>query len=447
MSIDKRADMRLSQWLDKMEAESWQLELILSGFVIFLLLLGLEPFHSLWPKIDQLSDNSNYFAFLEGPYHIFRIAYYILIVAIIFHVFLRGLWISTIGLRSVSGDIEWEEFNMSPKFDNYLKKQIPSFDHYIKQLDRYCSISFAYTFLLVFSILAAGSFLMGLIIVQFATRSIIDVPLFSGDQVTKGDDIVMMIYMILGVIYLVDFLTMGWLKKFEWFSKFYYPVYRFFGWITFANFYRPIYYNLVDNKLGRRLAMMILPISILIVTLMSLKYYGNAYMSSDPLQSSQHWYLDDAYEDMAKENVTKQRVSIHAQTIKENYLRLFVPYLSSAHEPTIRHLCSELEPAYFTGIKLRGGISAGDIINSEADTKDLLSCVKKLWRVMIDDSLYVDANFRFYHHPLREQDGLLAIIPIHHLDQSEHFIKVDRQRYINDELKWYDGRYLWFYKD
>lgn len=447
MSAEKRSDSRLSEWLDRMEAESWQLELILSGFVIFLLLAGLEPFHNLWPQLNQLSNNSNYFIFLEAPYHIFRIAYYVLIVALIFHVFLRGLWISTIGLRSVSGVIEWEEFKMSPKFENYLKKQIPSFDDYIQQLDKYCSISFAYTFLLVFSILAAGSFLIGLVVIQFTTRSIFGVPLFYGDQVIKGDDIIMMIYMALGVIYLVDFLTMGWLKKFQWFSRFYYPIYRFFGCITFANFYRPIYYNLVDNKLGRRLAMMILPISILIVTLMSLKYYGNAYMSSDPLQSSQHWYLDDAYEDLAKENVTKQRPSIHAQTITENYLRLFVPYISSAHEPTIKHLCPEVEPAYFTGIKLRGGISAGEIINSEADTKELLNCVQQLWKVSINDSVYTDVNFRFYHHPVRDQEGLLAIIPIHHLDNSEHFIKVDRQRYVEDELKTYEGRYLWFYKD
>jgi len=446
MSTENRSETRLSEWLDKMEAESWQLELILSGFVIFLLLLGLEPFHAIGDRISDLGYDASYFFILEIPYQIFRTAYYVLIFAIIFHVFLRGLWISTIGLRSVSGEIEWQELKMSPKFENYLKKQIPSFDHYIEQLDKYCSISFAYTFLLVFSILAAGSFLIGMIVIQFSIRGLLGISLFKGDSITQADDIVMLIYFVLGIVYLIDFLTMGWLKKFQWVSRFYYPIYRFFGWITFANFYRPIYYNLVDNMLGRRLAIMILPIGVFIIMLMSLRYYSNAYVPSDRLTSSQQWYLDDAYEDLAKENVTRGRPSIHSQTIMNNHIRLFVPYLSSPHEPTIKYLCPEAEPGYFTGVKLRGGLSAGDIINSKADGKELLNCVKQLWRVSIDDSLYTNVNFRFYHHPLRDQEGLLAIIPIHHLDQSEHFIKVDRQRYTEEELKWLDGRFLWFYK-
>jgi len=446
MSADKESDTKLSEWLDRIEIESWQLELILSGFVIFLLLHGLEPFHALGDQVDDLADNNNYFSILELPYHAFRLAYYILIVSVLIHVFLRGLWISTIGLRSVSGGIEWDQFNMTPRFENYLKKQIPSFDKYIVRLDNYCSVFFAYTFLLVFSIISALTFILSLIIVQIVSRKIFGLPAFSGDNNFSGDDLIMLIYVISGLIYFIDFLTMGWLKRYKWFSKFYYPIYRLFSWVTLASFYRPIYYNLVDNKLGRRLAMMILPIGILIIATMSLEYYGNAYMSNNPLRSTQHWYLDDSYEDIAQENITRERPSIHAQTITENHIRLFVPYLSGSHENTIKHLCPTLEPGYFTGIKLRGGFEAGEIFNSEANTEELLNCTKQLWRVTINDSTYTDVNFRFYNHPQRDQQGLLAVIPIHHLDQSEHFIKIDRQRYVNKELKWFDGRYLWFYK-
>jgi len=167
-------------------------------------------------------------------------------------------------LRSVSGGIEWDQFNMTPRFENYLKKQIPSFDKYIVRLDNYCSVFFAYTFLLVFSIISALTFILSLIIVQIVSRKIFGLPAFSGDNNFSGDDLIMLIYVISGLIYFIDFLTMGWLKRYKWFSKFYYPIYRLFSWVTLASFYRPIYYNLVDNKLGRRLAMMILPIGILI---------------------------------------------------------------------------------------------------------------------------------------------------------------------------------------
>ena len=36
---------------------------------------------------------------------------------------------------------------------------------------------------------------------------------------------------------------------------------------------------------------------------------------------------------------------------------------------------------------------------------------------------------------------------VKNIDLSEHFIKVDRQRYVREELNWYDGEKLWFYKN
>ncbi len=437
----------LSEWLDKIQVESWQLELVLSGFVIFLLLAGLEPYHSLWESMDDLARESIGLSILELPYHTFRIAYYILIVATIFHVFLRGLWISTIGLRSVSGDIDWDQLKLTGRFEEYLKKKMSSFDDYILRLETLCSISFAYTFLMVFSILSAGSFILVAIGIQTSIRSIMGVPLFAGDQSNGLDDIAVLTYMGLGVFYLLDFVTFGWFKRFRLWSKLYYPIYRFYGFVTFANFYRPLYYNLVDNKLGRRLAIGLVPLTIFVVALMSLQYTGNAYLSNNQFGDSQHWYLDDFYDDTQSGKVNKNRCSIQSKVISGNYIRLFAPYIPRDHDTSIERFCPELEPGYFTGLKLRGGISAGKITNPEADSEELLGCMAQLWRVTINDSVYTDIPFRFNYHSQREQYGLLAMIPIHDLGQSEHYIRVDRQRLYKDELKWFDGEQLWFYKD
>ena len=112
--------------------------------------------------------------------------------------------------------------------------------------------------------------------------------LYNDNNGTSVDDIILMFYFALGLVYLLDFITFGWFKRFKIWGKIYYPIYRFFGFITFANFYRPLYYNLVDNKLGRRMAFGILPLGIAVITLMSLRYAGNAYMSSS--YSQDHWY-------------------------------------------------------------------------------------------------------------------------------------------------------------
>jgi len=447
MHPEKWSKLELSEWLDKTQRESWQLELILSGFVIFLLLAGLEPYHDLGDKLDQVSRDNNYLAFLTLPYHTMRAAYYVLTSATIFHVFLRGLWISTIGLRSVSGDIDWGQFKMAPRFGIYLKKQVPSFDSYIQRIENYCSISFAFTFLMVFSILAAGSFLIGVVFIQLITRSLAGSSIFSGTEGIGMDDITTSIYLLFGLIYLIDFVSLGQVKRLRWFSRIYYPVYRFFGFVTFASFYRPIYYNLIDHRLGKRLALMILPFSLMMIVFMSLRYYNDSYIPPNPSDTSSSWYLHDSYEDIEGSSANRNRPSINAQVITDNHVRLFVPYLPSSHDGAITHLCPDLEPGYFTGLKLRGGIAAGDISNPDADAVELLECMKQLWRVTVDDSLYRDVNFRFYSHPSRNQNGLLSIIPIHELDHSEHYIKIDRQRMVNDSLQWYEGRNLWFYKE
>jgi len=364
-----------------------------------------------------------------------------MLIAVMLHVFLRGLWISTIGLRSVSADIDWETINVKGRFNKFLRKEIPSFDSYIVRLETYCSISFSYTFLLFFSILAVGSALASAALYASLLRSLgLDESSFLGNFLFFS-------YFICTVIYFIDFVTLGWIKRIKYFGFVYYPIYRFFGFVTFASLYRPLYYNLIDHKLGRRLAIMVLPIGIAVVILMSIRYITDAYMPSELSTHSEQAFLYDSYEDIALEKVTDERPSIRSQIVKDNYLPLFVPYIPTAHDATIKSICPDLEPGYDTGFKLKGGITAGRIINRKAVPAELLDCMRQLWRVSIDDSLYTDINFRFYQHPLRDQNGLLTMIPIHHLDRDEHFVKIDRYRVLQDSVRWFDGRHIWFYKD
>lgn len=54
-----------------------------------------------------------------------------MIFNLIIHIVLRGLWIGALGLRYVSGEIDYDNLNYSDKFTNYLKKKVGSFDNYI----------------------------------------------------------------------------------------------------------------------------------------------------------------------------------------------------------------------------------------------------------------------------------------------------------------------------
>ncbi len=97
--------------LQKLQEESWQLELLISGFAIFGLFTALEPLEL--NLIESQKEQQIY------KFVISLIAYAscgILLFNLLIHVLLRGLWIGALGLRYVSGDIDYESLKYSPKF-------------------------------------------------------------------------------------------------------------------------------------------------------------------------------------------------------------------------------------------------------------------------------------------------------------------------------------------
>jgi len=199
-------NIKLKSWLDSLQQESWQLELLISGFSIFLLIGGWGKIVELQTDLILLQQASQNFSALDAFYDISRIALACLLGTLIFHVLLRGMWIAAIGLRSVSGDIEYEELNLLPRFHNFLKRRIGSFDGYVERLERYCSVLFSVAFLI------------------------------------------------------------------------------FFGLLSLALLSRPLYYNLIDNRFGRRLAVAIPMLMFVAVIASSYEHITHAYYPAPHLR-------------------------------------------------------------------------------------------------------------------------------------------------------------------
>ena len=107
MSKDHK-NSSFKELLDRLQQESWQLELLISGFAIFGLFSAMEP---LLIKFDiaqhdqKIVDTFIWSAAL--------VSCWILIANLLIHVVLRGLWIGALGLRFVSGDIDYDELRYS----------------------------------------------------------------------------------------------------------------------------------------------------------------------------------------------------------------------------------------------------------------------------------------------------------------------------------------------
>jgi len=310
--------------LDSLQQQSWELELIISGFAIFGLFTAYEPLRL---EMVQAENEDAIYTFIV--YLILHIASSILLFNLLLHVILRGLWIGALGLRYVSGDIEFEELNYSQRFTKYLQKRIVSFDRYIANLENYCSVLFAISFLLIFYVLAMTMIILSIVLVA--------------NFVIEGDWLPEKVASILGAILImliilgmcltfIDFITQGWLKKKKWISKIYFPIYWVFSFITLSFLYRPLVYNFLDNRFGKRLILLLVPIYIAILMVTSLEYKHSNYLEKD-LNSSSVFANKENYMDMLTEDGDfPGRVVIPSKIISEPYLKVFVPFSESLED-------------------------------------------------------------------------------------------------------------------
>lgn len=427
-------------WLDNLQQESWQLELLISGFSIFLLIGAWTKLSELETDLTLLRQASLNFSALEALYDISGIALACLLGTLAFHVLLRGMWIAAIGLRSVSGDIDYDELNPQPRFRDFLERRIGSFDAYIERLERYCSVLFTVAFLIFFGLLSLALLISILNILAFTAIAIIGDDAF--DVVNK---IVSLIFIIIGVPYLFDFVTMGWLKRQKWAVRPYYYLYRLMGWLTLARFSRPLYYNLIDNRFGRRLAIVLPVLMFAAVVASSYEHITHAYYPGYA-QAGKEVILSGVYDDDGFEaNSRLWRPSLASRYVKDNYVELFIPYIPLNDDDNLKLHYPDLIPARLPGSVLRGGISLGESTSSEADNTELRKAMSGIWRISVD-SILVEVIPRFTTHKKRRQPGLTYMIPAHDLPVGEHELLIQNRMHLRDTIRFEEGSVIYFYK-
>jgi hypothetical protein len=323
---------------------------------------------------------------------------------------LRGLWISTIGIRYVSGEIDFEILKFSPIFDRFLKKRIVSFDLYIQQLEKLCSIVFGFTFLIIFILISAGLFVIGIIFIGLSIDAVIQ-------NFHKGWLALMipllLLYLLGGLIYFIDFMTLGWIKKRKSIAKLYYPIYRFFSFVTLSSVYRPLYYNLIDNKYGRNVVLFLIPYLVIFTLISSMSFETHAYLPENrDAQTLANDYYDDSWDN---KNVVHS-ASIGSKYVNNGFIELFLPYNGRIDDDVIALLCPELEPS-------KKGVFFFRENNMERNTKDAetaLDCHKQRFKVFVNDSLLNNLSYKFFNHRERKNEGLITVLDVNFLPRGEH---------------------------
>lgn len=429
------------QLLEKLQEESWQLELIISGFAIYGLFVAFEPISL---SVKESQNEQQIYTFIISTVAMVSCA--ILIFNLLLHVVLRGLWIGALGLRYVSGDIDYDQLNYSPKFRKYLEKKVGSFDKYIATLENYCSIIFAISFLLIFYVLA---FTLVIVSIALIANYIIDNDDLPG-YISNGFGIPLIIFIVLGMfLSFFDFITLGWLKKKKWISRIYFPVYWVFSFLTLSFLYRPLVYNFLDNKFGRRLSFLLVPVYVVILIMTSLEYQTSNYLDDD--QSSSSIFANSRnYEDEIDEDDEFIRgVAIPSKVIKDPYLKVFVHY-SNNIESRVFNFNEDLRPE-----KDRRGLQSDIRFTSDGMsfrqrdslTKEYINTFNQIYRVKIDSVKY-ESEF-ILSQGIRSDLGFETYIGIRGLSEGKHMLGVSRMRISDQDTSWWQVANIpfWYFPD
>ena len=334
-----------SEWLEQLQQESWQLELLISGLALF----GIFESRGLIERLEYYFDVN-----VTGEHNLYTnvlmmvlwSGWAIFLTNLLIHIIIRGLWIGAIGLRYVSGDIDFDTFNYSEVFIKYYKKRIGSFDNYIERLEKISSVLFSFTFLLFFMFVSFAAFNLAFIIAINIVETVFSV---SDNSMSANAPLFGFAYYGIGLFVLIDFITLGAFKKVKdrGFSLVYFWIYRFYSTVSLSFIFRPLLLNFIDNKYTRRLFFLAIPYTLIILGGNGLFFEKNIFIPTFNTRSeyrneisklSVNWlYYDDLREahfktfDTGNELPKKKkiyRVSLDQYENDDNSLSLFLEFQS-----------------------------------------------------------------------------------------------------------------------
>ena len=245
----------------------------------------------------------------------------------------------------------------------------------------------------------------------------------------------------------IDFVTQGWLKKKKWISKIYFPIYWVFSRITLAFLYRPLVYNFLDNKFGRRISLSLVPIYILILVGTSLKYNTSNYFNTD-LYSNSIITDNKHYEDLLEDDDFIDEVAISSKVVTKSFLKVFMvfdddidDYIFSYNkslkpEKDIRGLDSDIVFTSNTSLRKRDSLRMAYI-----------KTLNDVFTIKID-STYYNSEF-VLSKSSKKQKGFENFIGIKDLSEGKHILKVIRKRIRekNTQSLGYATIPFWYYPD
>jgi len=309
-----KSEKRIPKWLETIQENSWEAELLLSAVLLFGL-IQTPIYLEAWSNYTLAWGNEYVNTLIDG----FIDGLELLRIGFIFHIIIRAMWIAQVGFSYVyPKGIKLNNLRFKGRF----QAELSGSDSNIKtilNLEKLASMTFSISFMLF-------SMLLGLI--MFASPFILLVWIMESLELNKVLMFVyvffILFYVLLSIFVFVDFITNGFLRRGRRRAKFYYHISLFYRFMTLSFLYRKTLLTIISNTNGYKRFLITISILITLGIFDSLSNAGRDYhLENYQYNITQEYAQPSNYE--SKRNADDLTyVTIPSDQIEAEVLLLFV---------------------------------------------------------------------------------------------------------------------------
>jgi len=447
---------KLRRWVSNLQLESWQLELLITGFSIFLLATSIDQYAEfsasfIFNKLVPSSVANGIFI-SSGQFIVNTIPFALkfFLISLLVHLLLRGFWIGIVGLSSVSSTIDLESLNLKGKFRKKIPEKTRSLDDLIFHLDQISSVIFAYTYLLAFSIISVvlvSTFLFSILGLGAYLQVVIGTGIASAAIITLITTLLVLIFFVGAVIFFLDTILFSAFKKSKWFSVLYYPIYRIFSVVSLSFIYRTIYYHLITNYSKKQIITVTLVLGATLFITERIDSWNTYPFYPEVVETNQYTVLRSHYDDERTKGFV-YTASIPSRYIKNDYLELFIRY-SPQYNEVLDLLCGDfrnVERNFSFSEAVNAGmqssrdtiVNINDLLASDKEydqlVKSSVECLTSIYEVYLDGTKLEGVDYFFTKHNNKGERGVGTVLDIANLERGRHLITINRLDYSGNPM-------------